>query len=85
MSLPCFRQEFRSGLKDGLTNLFDKYIREPMNNLKRAVDLFRDIMSGIKDLPSAVDDFIDALDTIPDQIQVSWCMTSLKILIGTTR
>ena len=44
-----------------------------MNNLKRAVDLFRDIMSGIKDLPSAVDDFIDALDTIPDQIQVSWC------------
>ena len=70
-SVPCFRQEFRSGLKDGLTKVFDKYIREPMKNLKRAVDSFRDIMSGIKALPSIVDDFIDALDTIPEQIQVS--------------
>ena len=71
-SVPCFPQEFRSGLKDDLTNLFDEYILEPMNNLKRAVDSYRDIMSGIKALPSTVDDFIAALDTIPEQMQVSW-------------
>ena len=66
-------QEFGVDTIKDVTKIYDIFVGRVVGNIKRGVDAVRDLINGENSLPELFEQFVNALEEIPEKLSVSTC------------
>ena len=64
----CFFQEFGTTSIKDIVNMWDNLIDKVVGNVKKGIELFRDLISGKIDFEQIITNFVTTLEQLPGKV-----------------